>query len=466
MTIYAFLAPAVVSLLVGYFLTRRFHQRKVAAGESMLICGLAWLVVSALGTLPFVIGIGMPWLDAYFEAMSGFTTTGITLLTGLDALPHSIIFWRALTQWFGGLGILSLFLILIINYGNYHHLYTAESHKIISARPRPGLFNTLKILYGIYLIFTVGSVIILSLEGMGIFDAVCHTFTALSTGGFSPHDASIEFYRLAGFRNYRLIEYTLTLIMLLGGMSFLVHYRVLRRDFKALWDNAEIRLWWRLIVIFTIVIMINHLSRSDFFTKVRVHEPSEIFVRLEECFRHSLFQVVSILTTTGFSTQDINSAFFPALAKQLFLIMMVIGGCVGSTGGGIKVFRIVALKKMIRREIFKIRSPQHAVKPLIIDKQILPPEEIHRIGTLFFAWILLLVIGGTVTAAFSKLSGWQAFSGMFSALGNIGPCYISVQEMIATSPVVKITYIFGMLAGRLEIMPVLLLFSRNAWKIS
>ncbi len=463
-TVSAFLVPAGLSFVLGYILKKKTSSDKIGPTDSMLICGLAWIVVSAFGALPFVIGIDSSYLNGYFEAMSGFTTTGITVYSGLDSLPYSIIFWRALTQWLGGLGILSLFLVLIFSYGGFHHIYIAESHKIASSRPRPGLLNTLKILWGIYILFTISSILILSLEGMSVFDSVCHTFTALSTGGFSPHDISIEFYRSQGFKNYKLIEYTLTFIMMLGGMNFMIHYRVLKKDFKALWDNTEMRLWWKLILIFTVLIMINNLNHAGFFTSNTLKNITNYFGQLEECFRLSLFQVISILTTTGYATKDINSTFFPALAKQLFLVMMVIGGCVGSTGGGIKVFRIAALKKMMSREIFKIRTSKKASNSLIIDKEIVPTEEIHRISSLFFAWIFLLLIGGTISAAFSDLNGWQAFSGMFSALGNIGPCYISVQEMIQISPVVKITYIFGMLAGRLEIMPVLLLFSLKAWK--
>jgi trk system potassium uptake protein TrkH len=184
---------------------------------------------------------------------------------------------------------------------------------------------------------------------------------------------------------------------------------------------------------------------------------------IESSFRYTIFQVMSILTTTGFGTKDIGSNFFPALSKQLFLVMMVIGGCVGSTGGGIKVLRVAILNRLMFIELFKLRISGKASSDLVIDKQIITHEESHRVGALFFTWVALLVIGGGITAFFSHHSAWVSFSGMFSALGNIGPCYISVQEMIDIHPVVKLTYIFGMLAGRLEILPVLLLFSRKAW---
>ena len=379
-------------------------------------------------------------------------------------MPRSILFWRALTQWLGGIGILSFFLAITFRGSGAHHIFGAESHKISSGRPAPGLFNTLKILWGIYGLFTLLAMVVLAIERMPIFDAVCHVLTALSTGGFSPHDSSIEYYSLTGHPNYRLIEYTLTFIMMLGGINFLVHYRVLTKDFKAIWDNIEIRYWWGFIALFTMVIMIDHLRRVGVFYTLFTHPTAVDVGEFERSFRYTIFQIIAILTTTGFGTKDIGGDFFPALSKQLFLVMMVIGGCVGSTGGGIKVLRIVILHRLMFIELFKLRVSTKASTDLVIDKKIVPDEESHRVSALFFTWIALLVIGGGITALFSNQGAWESFSGMFSALGNIGPCYISVQDMINIHPVVKITYIFGMLAGRLEILPVLLLFSKKAWR--
>ena len=463
-TVIAFAVPALMAFLSGLILRNVFRSdAALDMTGSMLICGLSWLLVSAFGALPFAIVIKTGYLNAYFEAMSGFTTTGITVYSGLDYMPRSILFWRSLTQWLGGIGILSFFLMITFRGGGAHHIFGAESHKISSGRPVPGLLNTVKILWGIYGFFTLSSILVLGIEGMPLFDSVCHSLTALSTGGFSPHDASIEYYRLAGHFNYRLIEYTLTFIMMLGGINFLIHYRVLTRDFKALWDNIEIRYWWRLIAGFTIIIMIDHLRRTGLLNTL-FQNPAAIDVgEFEGPFRYTVFQVISVLTTTGFGTKDIGSDFFPALSKQLFLVMMVIGGCVGSTGGGIKVLRVAILNRLMLVELLRLRVSGKASTDLVIDKRIVAHEESRRVGALFFTWIALLVVGGGITALFSDHSAWASFSGMFSALGNIGPCYISVQDMISIHPVVKLTYIFGMLAGRLEILPVLLLFSRKAW---
>ena len=463
-TAIAFVVTSLISFSLGIVLRNKFKSEMLDITGSMLMCALGWLFVSAIGALPFVIAIGSNYLDACFEAMSGFTTTGITVLSGLDDMPRSILFWRALTQWLGGIGILSFFLMITYRSGGAHHMFGAESHKISSVRPAPGLFHTLRILWAIYAAFTVLAAVILSIEKMPVFDAVCHSLTALSTGGFSPHDSSIEFYSLTDHPHYRLIEYTIIFLMMLGGINFLVHYRVLTRDFKALWDNTEIRYWWRLIAGFTAIIIIDHLYKSGTFGALfREGTPIKLS-EFERTFRHSLFQVMSILTTTGFGTKDIGSDFFGALSKQLFLAMMVIGGCVGSTSGGFKVLRVAILNRLIYRELLKLRISGSASTGVVIDGKIVPEDEVDRVAALFFIWMTLLLVGGGITAVCSNLGPWESLSGMFSAMGNIGPCYISGADMIKIHPVVKLTYIFGMLAGRLEILPVLLLFSRKAWR--
>ena len=217
---------------------------------------------------------------------------------------------------------------------------------------------------------------------------------------------------------------------MLGGINFLVHYRLLTRDFKALWDNIEIRYWWRLIAVFIIVIIIERLYRTDALGALFTRGTAIDLGGFERSFRHGIFQVISILTTTGFATKNIGSDFFGAAAKQLFLVMMVVGACAGSTGGGFKVLRIAVLNRLMFRELFKLRTSSKASSGLIIDRKILPEDEVHRIAALFFTWMALLLVGGVVTALFSNQSPWQSFSGIFSAMGNIGPCYISGQDMI------------------------------------
>ncbi|MGB3341353.1 MAG: TrkH family potassium uptake protein [bacterium] len=461
-TLFAFLLPSTISFLLGFFLKILFKSGNPTKLQAMLVCSLGWIVFSAVGALPFVIGLQSSYINGVFEAMSGFTTTGITMFTGLDQMPKSILFWRSLTQWIGGLGILTFFLAVTYRGGKAHSLFGAESHKIGMDRPVPGLANTLKILWGIYAIFTAVIIISLSFAGMSFFDSVCHSFTALSTGGFSPHDASIEYYRLIEHPHFMWFEYILIIGMLMGGTNFLIHYRILRRDVKALFDNTEMRFWWSFIAVFVLIILIERLANSELPTMLSM--PYFPWRNIEEYFRIILFQVVSIITTTGFATRDIGSPFFGHVAKQLFLVMMVIGGCVGSTGGGIKVMRISILVQLIRREIFRLRTPSHATSSIMIDGKVIDTDEIYRVSGLFFMWIVLLVLGGIITAFFSQIGAFESFSGMFSALGNIGPCYIPVKVMGQLNPVIKTVYVLGMLAGRLEILPVLLIFSSKAWR--
>ncbi|OQY07142.1 MAG: hypothetical protein B6I25_02530 [Planctomycetales bacterium 4572_13] len=462
-TFLAFIIPATASLGLGLFMRSHFKNTGLDLTSSMLLCTVAWLAASALGAIPFCIAIDASYIDGYFEAMSGFTTTGITVFSELDAMPHSVLFWRSLTQWLGGLGILSFFLIVASNSKGAHYMAGAEAHKISSGRPVPGMFGTLRILWGIYILFTAAAMVSYAFAGMTIFDSLCHGLTTLATGGFSTHDASIAFYREGGY-HYRLIEYMVTFFMMLGGINFLVHFRVLTGDLKALWDNIEVRYWWRMIVAFTGFIMIEHLWKSGALVHIFTAGFSLTFGEMEHIFRTTLFQVIGILTTAGFSTEAIGGNFFPAVARQLFLAMMFIGGCVGSTSCGFKILRIAILSKLMKRELFKIRNSSEAVSPLIIDNKPVADDEIHRVGALFFTWVVFLVVGGGITALLSSHGPWKSLSGMFSAIGNIGPCYISVTDMMTIHPVIKITYIIGMLAGRLEIIPVLLLFSRRSWK--
>ena len=461
-TFFAFLVPALISFFVGLILRSAFKKDNPTGIQAMLICSVGWLSFSAIGALPFVIGIDAGYLDGYFETMSGFTTTGITMFSGLDNMPKSIIFWRALTQFIGGLGILTFFLFVTSQGKSAHRLFGAESHKIGSARPVPGLENTVKILWMIYGGFTLFIAFALIIAGMSIFDSICHSFTALSTGGFSPYDANIEYYRISNHPHYIWIDYILILGMLMGGMNFLIHYRILRGEGKALWDNLEMRYWWGIISGVVLLIFFERLLNIQPIFQ-SINSPA-FWKRIEEDFRLILFQVVSIITTAGFGTRDIGTAYFGQVAKQLFLILMIIGGCVGSTSGGIKVLRIGILFKLIQREIFKLIAPRRAINTVMIDGKLVDIDELQRVGALFFIWMFFLLVGGIITAFLSKHSAYASFSGMFSALGNIGPCYISVSDMSQLNPVIKIIYIFGMLAGRLEILPVLLLFSRKAWE--
>jgi len=452
----AFWAPAVVALVAGVVLKRNVRLPALDSRRAMVLCAVGWLVVSAVGALPFYLGMDISLLDAYFESVSGFTTTGITMLQGLEALPRSILFWRAFIQWLGGLGILSFFLGILYTGQSAAQLFGAESHKVFSQRPAPSLFRTLRILWFIYTAFTAAVAVALVLEGLSLFDSVAHAMTCLSTGGYSPYDASVGHFRAVGHPHFIAIEYTIIVGMMLGGMSFFVHYRLLRGGVRALWDGLEIRLWWALLAGATAIVMVDHLGR---FTA-----DAETLAGWEAVFRTSLFQVMALATTTGFGTEDIAAGYFPAAARQVFLVLMVIGGCVGSTGGGLKVLRVGVLLKMLGRQMRRLIYGPRSQNPVVVDGGVVETEELRRVAALFFGWIVLLVLGSLVTAALSDHGALESASGMFSALGNIGPCYIPVGEVTVLHPVIKIVYILGMVAGRLEILPLLLLFSPRTWR--
>ncbi len=453
----AFLFAAALSSVAGVVLRVAFRPGQLRFRQGLLICGIAWIVLCLFAAVPFVRIAGMSYLDAYFESVSGFTTTGITVITDVESLPRSLLFWRSLIQWLGGLGILTLFLSITIKSNNaYFQLFAAEAHKIESARPTPNIYRTAAVLWLMYAGLTLVELVVLRILGMSTFDALCHSLTTLSTGGFSTYDASIDHFRLAGYTNYRLIEYTITVFMLAGGINFLLHYKMFTGRFREVFRDVEFRSFAGIVCAVVLLILLDRtVGRSvRLFTNAGTAESN---------VRAALFTVSAIITTTGFGTVDINDPFFPTLSKQLLLVLMLVGGSVGSTAGGIKVLRIVVLWKVFRNQVKRLRLPRRATSGVVIDSRIFPTAEIHRITGLFFGWLFLIVVGGAVTALFTDLDPWQSFSGMFSAVGNIGPAYFSVQQMSELPAIVKVTYVFGMLAGRLEILPILMIFSRKAW---
>ncbi len=452
----SFVYGVLLSLTLGiiFRLITYKHKAVIDLTTSMIVCTFSWVLISVIGAIPFMVGLNKSFIDALFESVSGFSTTGITVFQGLDEMSYAIIFWRSFIQWLGGLGILTFFLFVTANSeGDLWNLFRAEGHKIGSSRPVPNVYRTIKYFWGIYGAYTFIEMLILWGLGLNIFEALIHSITTLSTGGFSNHDASIAYYQIAGYENYKLIEYTILFFMFLGGINFLIHFKMIIEDKLALFRDAEARAYIKIILgslIITLVsiMLMRGLSGSE----------------LEESIRKTLFQIVSVITTTGFGTEDIGSEFFPAVTKQIFIMLMIIGGCVGSTSGGIKVLRVLILQKLLKREVNKLAMPVHAIVPVTVDKIPIKNEELLRISSIVFGWFMLIIIGAGITAMFSDLGPFQAFSGMASAVGNIGPFYFSVAKMASLSWVIKLTFIVGMLAGRLELLPIYILISKKVWK--
>ncbi|MEZ4381194.1 MAG: TrkH family potassium uptake protein [Nannocystaceae bacterium] len=467
-----FVAAIAVALVGAALLRWRGRDaRGLSSTQALLVCGLGWIALSVVGAIPLAWILGMPALDAVFETVSGFTTTGITLLSGLDGLPRATLLWRALTQWVGGLGILTLFLVLIREQPGLHALAGAEAHKIRSPRLEPGVRHTLRILWAIYAGLTALIALGLLAGGVGPFDAICHALTTLSTGGFSTHDASVAYYAAADVGSPRLIEYVIIAGMLAGGTSFLVHYQLLRGRVRALWALPETRWWWAIVfggaALVAVDVIVGHGGVAAPPTGAGAALSGgggAWWLDLEATLRAALFQVLALVTTTGFGTVDVNEPYFGGLARQLFLWLMLIGGCVGSTGGGFKVLRFVLLGRILRETLRRALLPGRAVAKVVYDGKVVDAAELEQVAGLFLAWLLLLAAGGAITALLSEHDAWASLSAMFSALNNIGPCYIPVADLPALHPAIKVTYIVGMLAGRLEIIPLALLFSRRAWR--
>jgi trk system potassium uptake protein TrkH len=444
-----YVVPAALSAALGVGLVTLFRARPLTSGSAMATAALGWFTLSLIGAVPYWLALKITYLDAFFETVSGFTTTGATLFVGLDGLPHSVLFWRALTEWIGGLGIFTLFALIALR-GSSYNLYLAESHKAASKRLAPGLFNSLRILWTIYAVLTLACGLALWAEGLSPFDATAHALTTVATGGFSTHDASIGYFRQLGSPHYVAIEYTVILFMFLGGTSFLVHFNIIRRRLREVWKNPEFRLWVFLLLSGTVLVALKggQVVRSE---------------GLHTHLRTSLFHVVSIATTTGFTTRDIAGEWFSPLARQVFLFLMFIGGCVGSTAGGVKVLRVGVLWKLLWHQLKLItRSPREVV-PFVVEGEVVSADEIQRTAAIFFAWVALLVLGGLITGLFSQFGTLESLSGMFSALGNVGPSYLQPQAFATVGIGVKVFYILTMVAGRLEIVPLLLIFSRKVW---
>ncbi len=450
----AFTVPGLLVSGAGLVMMKRIPHAVPNIHDSMIITALAWLTVSVIGTIPIYLILDHSFIDAFFEATSGITASGLTIFTGLDQMPPAVLFWRSFTQWIGGVGILTFFLAVSFRGGSAAAiLFSAEGHKIHSNRPVPGIFNTVKIIWLIYGSMTISAFILLRLEGMSLFDAINHTLTLVSTGGFSTHDASIAYF--SQFKHGTLIEYTMIFFMLMGGTNFLLHYKVATGDWRAIYEDYEMRLFWFIIAgsIFLIWVDI-YISHGQ-----RLCSTWESF---HGHFRATVFQAVSIITSTGFATRNLNDPFYPPLAKQVFLLLMFIGGCVGSTAGGFKVLRIGALWQTLASELKQLSLSPKAVIPLVIQNKLISQHEIQRICALLFAWIGLVWTGTSLTLACTDLDGWQALSGMLSAVSNMGPFFFPTHELVAFPGVVKLSYIFGMLAGRLEVMPIFVLCLRLA----
>ncbi len=438
---------AVIIFAVGFaawFFTRD-ADKSVGKREGFIIVVLVWLIFSLFGSLPFRIGGHIPtYTDAFFETISGFTTTGATILEDIEGLPRGLLFWRSLTQWMGGMGIivLSLAILPLLGVGGMQ-LFVAEVPGPTKEKLHPRVKETAKRLWGIYMIFTLMQIILLMLGGMDLFDAVCHSFTTMATGGYSTKQDSIAFF------DSPYIQYVIILFMFIAGTNFVLSYFALRLRFDKIWKNEEFRFYSFLVLFFTGVI-----AAGLFITKQYGYE---------ESLRTAAFQVVSVITTTGFITSD-YMIWAPQLTI-LIIMLMFFGGSAGSTGGGIKIMRILLILKNTYLETKRLIYP-NAVIPVKLNRHNVSQAIMGKIMAFVFIYIAIIA----VSMALISLMDYEMDTSLGAAaacLGNIGPGIglVGPVEHYAHFPVKGKWFLsFLMMLGRLELFTVLVLFAPSFWK--
>ena len=440
----AFLATMVLCLVIGIPLTRKKPDNKVFhAKEGAVTVALSWIVLSMAGAFPFVISGSIPHpVDAMFETVSGFTTTGASILSDVEALSHCMLLWRSFTHWIGGMGVLVFILCLLPLTGGYHmNLMKAESPGPSVSKLVPKVQTTAKILYTIYLMLTVAQVIFLLIGRMPFFDAICLTFGTAGTGGFGVRNDSV-----ASYSTYNQV--VITVFMILFGVNFNAYYLLLTKKVMQAARNEEVRYYLGIIAAAIIAIAIN--TRG-------------MFTSFGRAFQQAAFQVGSIITTTGYATTDFN--VWPVFSKTILVMLMFVGACAGSTGGGIKVSRLMILCKSARKELQLYLHP-NAVKKIKMDDKPIPHEVVRATNMFLFVYILIFSISLLIVSLdnFDLVSNFTAIA---ATLNNIGPGLGAVGptgNFGSYSYVSKIVMIFDMLAGRLEVFPLLLLFKRDTWR--
>ena len=439
-----FLIPSgiliVIYLLVGM---KKPEKRTIYGKEGMVIVASAWILWSLFGALPFTLSGSIPsYLDAFFETVSGFTTTGSSILTDVEALPQGMLFWRSFTHWIGGMGVLVFVMVLTtLDKRNSMYLMRAEVPGPEKDKLVPRTMSTARILYGMYLGLTLIEVILLLLGGMNMFDSLIHAFGTAGTGGFSNYAASVGHFDSA------YIDGVISIFMILFGINFNLYFFLLIRDFKPVWKNEELRAYLGIILAAVAVIPLN----------ISGQYPNPL-----KAFRYALFQVASIITTTGYATADYNA--WPMLSQCILLMLMVIGACASSTGGGIKVSRFLMVLKCIKREIKQMVHPKSISIIRVNDKKV--GADVLRSLYVYLMAYAGIVVGSVLLVSIDNLDFGTTFSSVLATLNNIGPGIADVGPVgnfAEFSPLSKIVFCFDMLAGRLEIFPFLMLFTASAW---
>lgn len=437
-----FLIAILITSLVGFLLLTYKSKGEWLLKEGFAIVGLGWLAVAIFGAIPFALD-GITPLNALFESMSAFTTTGSTILVDIESHSRSILFWRCMMQWLGGMGIIVLFIAILPKLGVAgRQMFRAEAPGPTEDKLKPRIRETAKILWMVYLVISIVEVIALLLAGLSFYDAITHTFTTMACGGFSPYGMSV-----AAFES-PLVEAIITFFMFVAGANFALHYRAIYVNKKFLFKDDEFRFYTATVLAASglLTILLWRDMGTDLLTS----------------FRYAIFQVVSIITTTGYATVDFN--YWSDSAKMILLMVMFIGGCAGSTGGGIKVVRILLLLKHGRRELFKVTHPR-AIKTIKFNGKSVPDEVVNSIIS-FVVIYLLVYLSSTVILSVLGMDLITSITASIATLGNIGPGFNVVGPMGTFNtipPLGKLILIANMWIGRLEVYTVIVLFTPEFW---
>lgn len=443
----SFLITAALSLAIGmiFILFFKPDSRLIYAKEGFSIVAYAWLLMSAVGAIPFALGGAIPsYVDAFFETVSGFTTTGASILTDVESLDHCMLFWRSFTHWIGGMGVLVLVTAVVPNIADRSlNILKAEMPGPTVGKLVPRSRDTAKILYWIYFGMTVILTVLLIAGGMPIFDSILHAFGTAGTGGFGIKADSI-----ASYSPY--LQWVITVFMFLFAINFNLYYLMLIRKFRAVFKSDELWFFCALVLFCIGAITVDILPMYETF---------------EEAIRLSAFQVCTIVSTTGYATADFN--LWPGLSKALLLILMFIGGCAGSTGGGLKAARVVILFKSIKKELKHLLHPR-SVKAVMSEGKKLDDETLNGV-TSYFAVYTLCIIAVFVLLSFEPFDFETNFTASVACFNNIGPGFGAVgpaSSFADYSEFSKIILSFAMLLGRLEVFPLLLGLNPLIWKRS
>ena len=440
-----FLIPIVILCLLFFVAGRKRPEHgQIYGKEGMVIVALAWSLWSLFGAMPFTLSGYIPsYVDAFFETVSGFTTTGSSIIPDVEVLPHCLLFWRSFTHWIGGMGVLVFVLVVTsLDRKNSMHLMRAEVPGPEKDKLVPKAMSTARILYGMYLTLTVIEMVFLVIGGMNLFDSMIFSFGSAGTGGFSNYADSVAHF------NSAYIDGVITVFCALFGVNFALFYFMILGDFKSILKNEELRTYILLIAGATAAIMLN------------IHS---LYPTIGKSFRYAVFQVVTVITTTGYSTADF--AQWPMFSKAVLMMLTVIGACASSTGGGIKVSRLLVGIKCVKREIVQLAHPK-SVGIIRIGGKKVSSDVLRTIYIYFIAYVGIL-IGSVVLVSLDNFDFETTFSAVLTTLGNVGPGMAQVGPMgnfAEFSPLSKLILCFDMLAGRLEIFPFLVLFTAPAWR--